>query len=97
MSIRMGDAAYRALARRYAELEALRLAVGERLMTEDELREWFSVNEQMTAIELAYPDGYYRPLGTGAMSGSIAAVADAESYEFELRWAGGYSAPELGA
>lgn len=87
MTTKMG-AAYRALARRYAELEL-------RLMTADELREWFSVNEQMTAIELEYPDGYYRPIGTGAMLGSIAAVADAESYEFELRWAGGFSAPEL--
>jgi hypothetical protein len=71
MTIRMADAAYRTLRRRYAELELRR-------MTADELREWYSVNTQLTAIELEYPDGFYRP---------IAAVADEEDYALELRWA----------
>jgi hypothetical protein len=79
MTIRMGDAAYRALRRRYAELEAIRLTADERRMTVDEWREWYSVNTQMTEAELEYPDGSYRP---------IAAVADAEDYALELRLAG---------
>lgn len=94
MSIRMGGAAheaYKLLLHRHGELYQLRLARGMQGLTVDELREWFSVSVQMAAIEMEYADGSYRPIG----SGSIAAVADAESYEFELRWAGGFSAPEL--